>query len=308
MADNIPSFLMEKNTPGTFTKDRRRIKQPFIDRGINRVADVIRSGYIQWETASTDGLFQKTDARVKVLFLIFYIVIVSLKEEISSEIWIGCFVLSMVISSGLNVLTFYKRILMIGFLFGFLVALPSAFNLITKGEIIFPVLRLSGDHSFWIYHIPSEIGITEEGLEVVAMLTLRVINSLSVAFLVLNTTAFPEIVKALKVMRVPDGFLMVITLSYKYIFIFARTVEEMYLAKKSRLLGPVENKDARIWAAGRMGAIFEKTRLRGEDIFKAMRGRGFSEEVKLFKPGNIESRDVIMGCILFLTGIFFLII
>jgi len=306
MANRIPRFLLEKQASHAFVESREKIKISFIEKGINQMADVIKSGYLQWETASMDGFFQKIDARIKVLFLLFFVVIVSLEKEIIPEVYLGSFFFALVLISRLNMFDFYKKVFLLGFLFGFLIAIPSAFNVIVKGEIIFPVLHLSNDYHFWVYHIPAEIGITREGLHVVAMLTLRVINSLSVAFLVLNTTTFPDIIKALKVMKVPDSFLMIITLAYKYIFIFAKTVEDMHRAKKSRLASQVSNTDARKWAAGRMGFIFNKTRMRCEEIFKAMLSRGFSEEVKLYEPGKLELRDIITGGILLIAGICFL--
>ncbi len=306
MADRIPPFLLEKPASHVFVEGRGKIKISFIEKGINQMADVIKSGYIQWETASMDGFVQRIDARVKVMFLFFYVIIISLEKEIMPEVYLGSFFFALVLLSRLNVFSFYKKVFLLGFLFGFLIAFPSALNIIVKGEIIFPVLHLSKEYHFWVYHVPAEIGITREGLNVVAMLTIRVVNSLSVAFLVLNTTPFPDIIKALKLMKVPDSFLMIITLSYKYIFIFAKTVEDMHRAKKSRLARQVSDKDARKWAAGRMGFIFNKTRMRCEEIFKAMLSRGFSEEVKLYEPRQPDSRDIVTGGILLIVGIFFL--
>ena len=308
MTGKIPTFLLDKPASQVLEAGNDKVKISFIEKGINRVADVIKTGYIQSETASMDGVFQRIDARIKLIFLLFYVVIVSLKKEIMPEVYLGIFMLTLVLISRLNIFKFYKKVFLLGFLFGFLIAVPSAFNIIIKGEVMYPLIQLSRDYNFWVYHIPSEIGITKEGLTVVAMLTLRVVNSLSIAFLVLSTTPFPNIIKALKVMKVPDSFLVVITLSYKYIFIFAKTIEDMHRAKKSRLVRQVKNADARRWAAGRMGFIFQKTRIRSEEIFKAMLSRGFSEEVKLYGAGKIGHHDIITGVMLLIAGIFFLYI
>ena len=185
------------------------------------------------------------------------------------------FVFMLVVISRLDIFGFYKRVLFLGFIFGFLVALPSALNIITQGEIILPLLHFSRPYSFWVYHLPAEVGFTREGLYGVAMLTLRVTNSLSLSFFILCTTTFPEIIKALKVLKIADGFLMIITLSYKYIFIFARTAEDMHLAKKSRMVRQVKNNEERKWVAGRIAFIFKRTRLRCEEIYKGMVCRGF---------------------------------
>lgn len=306
MKNNVPSFLLERPSSDSFNRGKGSLKIPFIEKGIHYLASVIKTGYIQGETASKDYFFQRIDARIKVLFLIFYIIIVSLKKEILPEVLIGAFVFSLMLISRLNIASLYKRVFFLGFIFGFLIALPSALNIITKGEIILPVLHLSKPYSFWIYQIPEEIGFTREGVYGVMMLTSRVINSLALSFFVLYTTPFPEIIKALKVLKVPDGFLMIITLSYKYMFMFAKTVEDMHLAKKSRLAGQVNNTDARQWIAGRIAFIFKKTMLRCEEIFKAMISRGFSDKIKIYGVKKLYVRDWVTGITFLLTGVLFL--
>jgi len=79
-------------------------------------------------------------------------------------------------------------------------------------------------------------------------------------------------------------------LTYKYIFIFAGTIEEMYLAKKSRMARRTGGADGRLWVAGRIAFIFKKTQLRCEELFKAMLARGFSDDIRFY------------GCRLFGTG------
>jgi cobalt ECF transporter T component CbiQ len=272
------------------------------------LASVIKEGYAQWEFSSQNGFFQKIDARVKVLFLLFFILIVSLKRDVLPETYIWIFVLMLTLFSRLSILKVYKRVLFLGFFFGFLIALPSAFNVITKGEIVLPVARLSRPYSFWIYRIPADIGITREGIYGVVMLTMRVVNSLSLSFLVLYTTPFHEIIRALKVLKVPDSFLIIITLCYKYIFILSKTVEDMHLAKKSRIVRELSHAEAREWIAGRMAFIFRKTRLRCEEVFKAMIGRGFSDSIKFYGFRKMCRADWCAATFLFSAGILFLFI
>jgi energy-coupling factor transporter transmembrane protein EcfT len=163
-------------------------------------------------------------------------------------------------------------------------------------------MHLSKPYQLWIYHIPETIGITGEGIEGVVRLTLRVINSLSLSFLVIYTTPFPEIIKALKTLRVPDTFLMIITLSYKYIFIFARTLEDIHLAKKSKVI-EVDAAEARNWVAGRIAFLLRKTRMRCEDVFNAMLARGFCGDVVFYTYRRMTKKDFIAGSFLFATGL-----
>jgi len=307
MANKIPSFLLDRSSPAPPKRDSGRARISFVEKGINHLVGVIKRGYIPSETLSKNGLFQKIDPRIKILFLIFFILIVSLKKDLLSELYVSIFVFILVLLSRLKVVTFYRRVLLFGFIFGFLIALPSAFNFVTRGEVILRVATLSRSYDFWIYHVPATIGITKEGVLGVGMLTMRVINSLSVSFLVLYTTPFPQMVKALKILKVPDTFLIIISLCYKYIFIFAKTIEDMYLAKRAKILKGDDNRKAREWTVGRLALIFRKTQLRCEEVFRAMLGRGFSDSIKLYGFGKMRAMDWASGAILFSVGLLFLL-
>jgi len=307
MANKIPSFLLDRSSPAPLEWDSGRARISFVEKGINYLAGVIKRGYIPSGLLSKNGFFQKIDPRIKIFFLIFFIIIVSLKKDLLPEFYVLIFVFILVLLSRLEVIAFYRRVFLFGFIFGFLIALPSAFNFMTKGEIILTVAKLSRPHDFWIYHVPATIGITKEGLFGVAMLTMRVINSLSLSFLVLYTTPFPEMVRALKILKVPDTFLIIISLCYKYIFIFLKTIEDMYLAKRARMLREDDNKKAREWTAGRLALIFRKTQLRCEEVYRAMVSRGFSDTIKLYGFGKMRTTDWASGAILFSAGLLFLL-
>ena len=306
MKNDIPSFLL--NTPSSLPPKRGggKINTSYIDKGIESFAGVLKEGYTQWELASKTGFFHEFDTRIKVVFWLFFIIIISLKKEILPELGIFFTIFALSLLSRVNLINFYRKIFLLGFIFGFLISLPSSLNVITHGKVLFPIITLSKPYDFWGYHIPEVIGFTGEGFSVVALLTLRVLNSLSISFLILYTTPFPEIIKALKVLKVPDTFLIIISLAYKYIFIFARIVTDMYLAKKSRLVGAVNGAEARDWVAGRIAFLFKKTQLKCDDVFKAMIGRGFSGEIKLYRYRKITGKDWSIGFFLFVVELLFL--
>ena len=283
-------------------------RQSFLDKGMHHLASVIKTSYLQWETACKDGLMQRLDARVKVLFLAVFIVVVSLKKEIAPQLLILALTFSLAVASRVDLAGYLRRIFFLSFFFGFLVALPSALNVVNKGTVVLPLFSLGRAHDFYVYHVPKDVGVTREGLRGVLMLTMRVMNSVSLSMLLLYTTPFTEAVRALKALRAPDVFLMVVALSYKYIFVFARTVEDMHLAKKSRQMGAVEGADARRWVAGRMAFIFKKTQLECEEIFKAMLSRGFTGEVRLYGAGRLRVKDWAAGGIAVVAGTFFMLL
>jgi len=306
MKNKVPGFLLCTPVQAHDAERRATPISSYIEKGIGHLSAMITTGYLNVGQQSGEGFFQKLDPRVKLIFLIFFVVIVSLKRQIFSEAVISMFIFLLVAASRINLMQFYKRVVGLTFVFGFLVVVPSVFNIVTPGELILPVIHLSRPHEFMIYHIPEEIGLTRQGIDGVMMLCLRMMNSLAISFLVIYTTPFHRIVKALQVLRVPQALLLVITLSYKYIFIFAKTIEGMYFARKSRLVGMVRADEARIWAAGRIAHIFRKAMSRYDEVFRAMMARGFAEEVRLSHIGALTKVDMLSGGFLFLAGIILL--
>jgi cobalt/nickel transport system permease protein len=306
MKNKIPGFLLYTPVQAYDAHEGVTQRSSYIEKGIGRLSEMITTGYLNVGQESERGFFQRLDPRVKVIFLIFFVVIVSLKRHILPEAVIALFVFLLVALSRINLLQFYKKIVGFTFVFGFLVVVPSALNIVTPGELILPVIHLSQPYKFIIYHVPEEIGITRQGIDGVMMLCLRMMNSLAISLLVIHTTPFHRIMKALQVFRVPNALLLVINLSYKYIFIFARTIEDMYFARKSRLVGMVRDGEARTWVAGRIAHMFRKAMSRYEEVFRAMVARGLAEEVRLSDIGKLTSVDLLSGVFFLLLGIFLL--
>ena len=282
------------------------IRLSFIDRSIKKIAGIIKS-YFLFETARGNGLFQRLDPRIKILFMLFFLIIVSVKKDLQSELVIFIIIFLFVLFSKLKILKFYKHILFFAFIFGFIVALPSSLNIITKGEIIMPLLHLESSKDLWIYHIPAEIGFTREGFIGTIMLTFRILNSLAISFLVMYTTQFSEIIRALKILRIPDTFLMIISITYKYIFIFAQTIEDIYLSMKSRITGLLSRSEMRDLIAGRMAFMFRKSRITCEEVYRAMISRGFSNEIKIYSFNRLKYSDWLSGIMLLIIGILILL-
>jgi cobalt ECF transporter T component CbiQ len=304
--NRIPAFLLERRSPHPPGRTNEAVSIPFLERGIHRFSRIVRNGYAHWESSNREGVLQRVDARIKVLFLSFWIVLVSLKHAIPPQAGISAFVFLLYCLSRLEVRRIYGRVLVIGLVFGVLIPFFSLFNLFSGGVPILPVIRLPWQPALWGHRLPEVIGVTREGAHGVAILFLRITNSVALSFLLLHTTPFPDIVRALRVFRVPDVFVVIITLSYKYLFLFSRTVEDMHLAKRSRLLGAPPGREARRWMAERLAILYRKSQLRCEGIFQAMVARGFSSDVRLggFRPLNAS--DWCAASVLFGAGALFL--
>lgn len=303
MTAEVPAFLLRPSPPPA-APARSGGHSRFIAQGMRYLAGFLSTTHLQWEMAQRRGLLQRLDARVKVLFLLLFAIVVSLKHTLLPALGISGLVLVLALWSRLELLAFYRRVLLLTFFFGFLLALPACLNLFVPGALVVVLYRFAAPQDLWIYHLPAEIGITREGLRTVALLSSRVGASIGLSLLVIHTTPVAEFVRALKSLRVPAPFLMVLTLSLKFIFVFARTMEGMYLGQKSRTVA-MHGAEGRKWVAGRMALLFRRTQHRYEGVFRAMVGRGFAGEVHLHPPGRLQPLDWVAGSALLAAGLFF---
>ncbi|HSW62066.1 MAG TPA: cobalt ECF transporter T component CbiQ [Dissulfurispiraceae bacterium] len=281
MKSNIPSFLLASDARRTDAAGGKNRSVSFVERGIAAFARLMRDTFVQWELALQKGFLQSLDARIKVLFWFTVLVVVSFKKAVVSLACIGLLAAALVIIARVPLRSVYGRVLPLTFFFGFLVSAPAMLNIITPGSLVVTLLSFTAPMSYWGISVPQQIGITEDGALVCLRLVLRVFASLSISFLMLSVTPFSEIVRALKLFRVPDFLLLVLTLTYKYIYLFARMILDMYRAKNARLVRGISAADYRAWSAGRMATLFRKSQVRADDIYRAMLCRGFSGEIRL---------------------------
>lgn len=291
MKDNIPDYLLE--TSHLNRLHGKRVKLTFLDRTVVNTAKAVKSIYLQAESAGTDNFIRKINPYVKLVSLICFVVVISIANNLYAQLAASVFILSLFIASRLTISEVYRKIFFLAFIFGFIIVLPASLNVITPGEIVFRVIKLNKSLHFWVYDIPREIGITDNGIRVVLMFFLRVLNSISFALLIVYTTSFPSLLKALKITGVPDTFLMIISLAYKYIFVLSRTIEETYFALKSRLIGNIRDSGIRKLAGGRIFFIYKRSRIIYEGTYNAMVSRGYQGKFKLPVRNHFTSGDII---------------
>lgn len=303
----IPSFLVENETIET-TSDHGKNRHAFIDKTIGNTAAFVSATFFQWKSSDQSGILQKTDSRAKVVFLLLFIVLISLIGSAITQLTLAILFLLLCLLSKINVFHLYKKVAIIGFFFGFLIFIPASLNLFTRGEPIFHLVQFSRPHQFWIYTIPPNIYVTKEGLMLVALLTMRVINSVSLVLIIVSATTFERLIKSLAFFKVPNIFLLTLTLTYKFIFLLSSTIIETYQAIKMRWWNHGSVKKAENIVAGRIGYLFRKSWERHELTYQAMVARGFNGKLNFYSFEKLKLNDYLfLGATIVLFSIFILI-
>lgn len=291
----IPPFLLQKEYIDVENEVVKN-KLTFIDKTMKNVASFITTSFLQYYTSKKRGLLQAVDARVKVAFMLNLAVIINLTQNFTVQFILFFVIFLLSVFSKLKLVSIYKKALLTGFFFGFLVFVPACLNLVTKGYPVLSLFSFSKEHQWWMYKIPKEIYITREGLIVVSRLTIKVINSVSIVLLVTATTTFEGIIKSLSWFKVPGIFLLTLTMSYKYIFALSTTVEETYLSLKMRWWNRGSIIEAENLIAGRIAYLFKKSWERYELSYQAMIARGFNGSFSFYNFDRLKRVDITFIC------------
>ena len=265
-------------------RDMRQRQRHFVERSISQLLVTMEYTLTAEEIARKDGLLQRLDPRVKVAGLTALIVAAALAQKLMV---IGAiFILALVLAglSRVPVQVLLKRGWIGALLFTGFIALPAIF--ITPGDVIYrlPLLGLS---------------ITETGLKSAGFLIARVETAVTLSLLLVTCTPWAHVLKALRALHVPAVLVVILGMTYRYIFLLLQTAHEMLESRRSRTIGRLSGSETRRIATASVGVLLGKTMELSGEVYLAMQSRGFRGEVDVLDDFKMQPRDwtaiILMG-------------
>jgi cobalt/nickel transport system permease protein len=258
------------------TEMPRRRSQNFIEKTIRTLLNVLRHALFAEETALASGLLQPLDARVKlvgILALIFAAVL-SHRLSVLAALLGACVFLAVASRIPLGALA--TKIWIAVLVFTGLIALPAIF--LTSGDTSFRVPLLN-----W--------AATDQGLRSAAFLILRAETAATLAALLILCTPWAQILRALRWFRIPPVLVTIVGMTYRYLFLFVQTAQDMFEAREARLIGVLEPSDRRRLAAASAGLLLHKSIQLSGEVHLAMQARGFRGDVRLLEDPTLAIKD-----------------
>lgn len=288
----IPPWLAQDNPPAESIPAGPGTAG-FLEKTIDAAAAFAGQTLVSDLHAGRAGLLQRIDPRCKVPGILALIIAVSLLRS-PWTVW-GAFCLAAVLASlsGLAPRFFLGRVFPVVLLFGVAVALPAVCNVITPGEPLWVVAELGRSRQIGPWQIPAELAVTRQGLQGAVLFTGRVAASASLALLLPLTTRWNELLQACAAFRVPQLFVLVLAMTYRYMALLVRTVAELHEARKSRTVRYLPAGVERRWVAARIGFLFGKSYRLSQQVHEAMLARGFAGEITAVEPQRAGKRDLV---------------
>jgi cobalt/nickel transport system permease protein len=140
--------------------------------------------------------------------------------------------------------------------------------------------------------------ITDTGLVLFATVVLKAWLSVMVSGLLVATTPFPDLLKAMRSLHVPAVLTATISFMYRYLFVLVDEAMRLQTARASRSVGPGRTVRWRARVLGGMiGSLFIRSYERSERIYAAMLSRGFAGEVRTLTHLTWQARDTWVGLV-----------
>ncbi len=277
---------MKINPMQTTNVQKQKPVRSVIENTLREISATLERSLFAEEISNRPGLLQSLDPRVKVISTLALLIGVSLSRSLAVIAAIYLLALVLAWRSAIPANFFIKRVwLALPFFTGMLI-LPALF--ITPG----PALA----------HLPLGLTITQTGLNTALFLLLRVSTSVSLTLLLILTTSWNVVLSALTVLKVPDVFILILGMTYRYIYLLLHTANDMFLSRKSRTVGRLDGAENRRMIAAISGTLLSKSLNMSSEVYLAMQSRGFRGAIVTLKPFRMQPRDWMwLGIFLLIT-------
>jgi cobalt/nickel transport system permease protein len=268
--------MSENALPYRHNKSKESIG--WIERTLSDITGAIERAIFTEEMAHKNGWLQRFDPRAKLGMFLVLVLAASLSNSLLVLTALYLVTLGAACASRLPFDFFVRRVWMGIPLFSGIVILPSIF--LAKGPRLFEI-ALGSVH----------LGVSIPGLVSAVIFIARVGVCVSLATLLVLTAPWADLLKSLQTLRVPQVFILLLSMTYRYIFLFLHTVNGLFEARKSRMVGHISGHHQRRWISSSMVSLINRSFKMSSDVYAAMAARGFNGTMYSYNHYRMSAAD-----------------
>ena len=250
----------------------------WLEQTVGGITSNIEHAIFTERHARSAGWLQRRDPRAKMIGTLVAILAASLTASVAGLALLYAATLAAARASHVPFGFFVKRVWLGIPFFAGIVVIPAIFF-------------VPGARVFDLAIGPAHLAPSWNGLAGAVLFVSRVGVSVSMAVLLVVTTPWADVLKSLKALRVPHVFILVLSMTYRYIFLFLHTANGILLARKSRVVGRASGKEQRRWITGTMGNLMSRAFKMSNDVYAAMLARGFTGEARTYAVYRMRAID-----------------
>jgi energy-coupling factor transporter transmembrane protein EcfT len=123
------------------------------------------------------------------------------------------------------------------------------------------------------------------------LLIARVETAVTLSTLLVLTTPWMHLLKALRTLMVPVEVIALLAMTHRYVVLLTETANAMFESRQSRMVGRLSGYEQRRLMVNTGGVLMSKTLELGNEVFYAMQARGFRGEVRLLADFRMRGWD-----------------
>jgi len=255
-----------------------RGKKSIVERTIGAFSSFFDESSYAEGYASKKGLLQFVDPRFKLVGMLWLIVCVILVTRVEWVLTILGVTLLLAVASNVRLGYYLRRVWLFIPLFTLVIAVPAMFNFVVPGQPLF-ILLSKGD-SLGPLVSPWTISITVPGVQGAILFVLRTGAAVSLVILLALTTRWTDLLASLQSLKVPKAFVMILGMTYRYVFVLVGIAQDMSFALKSRTLSPERSREVRKWLEATIGVLFRRSMNMSQLVNLSMISRGYDGRVR----------------------------
>lgn len=270
-------------------KLRLAAPEAFLERSVKSFVEGTEHALFADLLARRDGFLQRIDARAKMAGLLALVLSTVAVHRFAALAALLAIAVLMGLASGTGWRTLAIRIWLPVLGFTGLIAVPALFTVHGEALVRLPVLG-------WT--------LTKPGLHSAALLALRAAVAATFSVLLVLSTPWNRILRALRFFRAPAMLVATLGMTSRYLFVLLQSAHDMFLSRQSRMVGALDPRDGRRIASASVGVLLAKSLQMSGEIHLAMQSRGFSGEVRLLDDPRMSVRAwVALGAFLAIAAI-----
>lgn len=247
-----------------------------IERTLDGLLAAVDRAVVAEAEAARAGFLQSIDPRVKLAGLLSLIFAVTLSHRLD--------VIAALLGVGLG-LAAASRLRIAGLVSGAWIAAVGLSILLALPALVLVPGRTVGTVPILGW------AITATGATSASFLVLRAAATATFGLLLVFTTPWPRVLKALGAFHVPAVIVAALAMTYRYVLLLLEAAHDMFVARRSRAVGRLAARDRRRLAGQQAGVLLGRSLHLGAEVYLAMQARGFRGEISLLDDPAMARTD-----------------
>ena len=237
-------------------------RRDFIEKTLQRIAESLEQAARAEDSGAAGGFLQRLDPRVKLAGFLGLIFAAAASHKL--PVTAALFTAGLLLAAASRVLAPIAR------LWGGVLCFT--------GAVVLPALFLTPGHT--LLRLPG-VGwqLTDHGLQSALGLLARAETTATLAALLVLTTRWSHLLKALRIFRVPALLVVLLAMTYRYLFVLLGLARDFFEARRVRTVGRLADAQRRKMAASSAAMLLGKSVQLSGEVYEAMQARGFRGEV-----------------------------